>query len=139
MLIKKEQVYFRLPKMEKFDAIRLAGEKLMEHGYVEAEYIKSMIEKEETDITYIGNGIAIPHGKFEAKNFVNKSGIVILHFPEGIMYGLDVAYILIGIAATIDDHMGILTDIAIKLSDEETVEKLINIDSLEKFVAEFNS
>ena len=139
MLILKEYVYFDMPQMSKMDAIRLAGEKLVEHEFVTPEYVLSMIEKEKTDVTYIGNGIAIPHGKLEAKKYVKKSGIVVLHFRDGIMYDEEKANIVIGIAATKDDHIDMLTEIAIKLSDEDVVLKLVNSDSLDDFILEFNA
>src|SRR5699024_8570589 len=115
MNIKEEYVYFGLESIPREDAIILAGEKLVEHGFAQEPYIQSMLDKEKTDQTYIGNGIAIPHGLNEAKKFVKKSGVVILHFPQGIEYGDNKVYILIGIAGSNSDHLGILQDIAIKL------------------------
>ena len=139
MLILKEYVYFDMPEMSKMDAIRLAGEKLVEHDFITPEYVESMIEKEKTDVTYIGNGIAIPHGKLEAKQYVKKSGIVVLHFRNGIMYDTEKAHIVIGIAATKDDHIDMLTEIAIKLSDEDVVKKLVMSGTLDDFITEFNT
>lgn len=139
MNISKDILYFNLEKMEKESAIRLAGQKLLEHGLISEEYIESMVEKEKTDDTYIGNNIAIPHGLSDAKKYVKKSGIVILHFKDSIDYdGRDVN-ILIGIAGQDGDHLEILAEIAINLSSEEKVKKLINAETEEKFLLLFNN
>lgn len=139
MLVERHQIYFDLKEMTKEEAIRFAGNKLVELGYVEFAYVDSMIEKEKSDITYIGNGIAIPHGKYEAISLVKKSGIVVLHFRNGISYDEETAYIIIGIAANADDHIGVLSDIAITLSDEHTVQELIHSSDVEDFMAILNT
>lgn len=137
MNIGKDILYFDLPKMKKEEAIKLAGEKLLEHGLIESEYIDSMLEKEKTDQTYIGNKVAIPHGTLEGKKYVKKSGIVILHFRESIDYSGNDVNLIIGIAGLDGDHLEILSEIAIKLSSEEKVENLINADSPEEFIDMF--
>lgn len=137
MNIGKDILYFDLPKMKKEEAIKLAGEKLLEHGLIGSEYIDSMLEKEKTDQTYIGNKVAIPHGTLEGKKYVKKSGIVILHFRESIDYSGNDVNLIIGIAGLDGDHLEILSEIAIKLSSEEKVENLINADSPEEFIDMF--
>lgn len=139
MHIEKSQIYFDLVEMTKEEAIRFAGKKLVEAGLVEPTYVASMIEKETTDVTYIGNGIAIPHGCYKDMSLVKKTGIVLLHFRNGILYDEDRVYIMIGIAAKANDHLGILADIAIKLSDEKVVKKLVQCSDLEQFIKVFNS
>lgn len=138
MNISKEILYFDIEKMDKESAIRLAGQKLLEHDLISEEYIESMVKKEETDDTYIGNNIAIPHGLADAKKYVKKSGIVILHFRDSIDYdGRDVN-LVIGIAGQDGDHLEILAEIAVNLSSEEKVKKLINAKSKEEFLTIFN-
>ncbi|MCR2043254.1 PTS sugar transporter subunit IIA [Anaerosalibacter massiliensis] len=138
MLIEKNIVSFDLPSMSKEEAIQLSGEKLVELGLVSEPYIQGMLEKEKTDITYIGNGVAIPHGTNESKKFVKESGIVILHFRKGIEYNSEKVFLVIGIAGAEGDHLSILSDIAIKLSNEQTVKKLIEAPDVESFVQIFN-
>ena len=139
MNINKDILYFDLEKMDKESVIRLAGEKLLEHKLISKEYIESMLEKEKTDDTYIGNNIAIPHGLSDAKKYVKKSGIVILHFRNSIDYdGRDVN-IVIGIAGQDGDHLEILAEIAVNLSSEEKVKKLINSKTEEEFLHIFNN
>lgn len=137
MKISRDILYFDLNKRNKEDAIRLAGEKLLEHGLIKVDYIDSMLEKEKRDETYIGNSVAIPHGTAEGKKFVEKSGIVILHFRESIDYNGKDVNIIIGIAGLEGEHLDILADIAINLSSEEKVKALINASSAEEFLEIF--
>ncbi|MBU5438384.1 PTS sugar transporter subunit IIA [Tissierella sp. MSJ-40] len=139
MNIDKDILYFDLPKMKKKEAIKLAGEKLLEHGLIDPEYIDSMLEKEKTDQTYIGNKVAIPHGTLEGKKYVKKSGIVILHFRDSIDYSGNDVNVIIGIAGLDGDHLEILSEIAIKLSSEEKVNNLINAGSPEEFIDIFKN
>ncbi|MBP3041042.1 PTS sugar transporter subunit IIA [Bacillaceae bacterium Marseille-Q3522] len=138
MKIEKKYVYFGLDSVSKEDAIKMSGQRLFENGFIREEYIDSMLEKEKTDITYIGNGIAIPHGLNQAKKYVNKSGIVILHFPKGVQYDDNIAYMIIGIAGSDDDHLNILQDIAVKFSDQKIVDKLVASESKDSFVKLLN-
>ncbi len=139
MKINENILYFDNEKIDKEATIRLAGEKLYEHGFIEREYIESMVEKEKTDDTYIGNNVAIPHGVADGKKFVKESGIVILHFRDSIDYDGRDANIIIGIAGKDGDHLSILADIAINLSSEEKVKSLINAPTKEEFLSIFNN
>jgi PTS system mannitol-specific IIA component len=86
-----------------------------------------MLQRDEVATTFIGNGVAIPHGVNEVKNEIKKTGIVFLQYPKGIDYGDgNTAYLVIGIAGKGDEHLEIISNLAISLEDESTVEKLIN-------------
>lgn len=138
MNINEKQILFGQKSVSKEEAIRTAGEVLFENGFIEAPYIESMLKKEESDITYIGNGIAIPHGLNEDKKYIKDSGISVIHYPDGIDYGQDQVYIVIGIAGDDSKHLEILQELAIKLSEESYVNKLIKADSLDVFLESFN-
>ena len=111
-ILLKENIRLNLNSVNKYEAIKMAGKILVDHGYVEESYIEAMIEREEDLSTYIGNGIAIPHGVGRAKKFIKKSGIVILQFPEGVDFGEEKAYLIIGIAGVGEEHLQILSNIA---------------------------
>jgi mannitol/fructose-specific phosphotransferase system IIA component len=138
MKLTKQQVGFQQESVTKIYAIKVAGEKLLENGFIEEPYIQSMLEKEKTDITYIGNGIAIPHGLNEDKKYVKKSGISVIHYPSGIQYDDDKVFLVIGIAGGDNEHLEILQNLAVKLSDEEYVENLVAAASIEEFLEIFN-
>ena len=97
-----------------------------------------MLEREKIVSTYIGMGIAIPHGVGEAKKEVKESGIVVLQYPNGVMFGDELAYLVIGIAGVGDDHLEILSNIATSLEDESLVEKLKNTKNKSDILSTFN-
>ena len=125
-ILEKRNIKVGLKNHKKADAIDLAGELLFKSGYVSEEYTEAMHRREEVLSTYIGNGVAIPHGDKISKDKIKKSGIVVLQYPEGIDYGNgDIAYLVIGIAGRDKEHLNILSDLANILEDKEIVDKLI--------------
>jgi PTS system mannitol-specific IIA component len=85
--------------------------------------------------TYMGNGVAIPHGMNEYKKEILESGIVIAQYPDGVDFGDgNTAYIVIGIAGKGDEHMEILSKIALTVQFEENVERLRNAKSPEEII-----
>ena len=126
-ILKKENIKLGLENHNKEKALNLAGELLFESGYVSKGYINSMHRREEVLSTYIGNGVAIPHGDKASEGEIKKSGIVVLQYPKGIDYGNgDIAYLVIGIAGRDKEHLSILSDLANVLENKEVVDKLIN-------------
>ena len=123
-ILKKENVILGLPSVKRDEAIKRAGQMLVEGGYVSEEYINAMFEREEIVSTYIGNGIPIPHGVGKARGLIKSSGLVILQYPEGIEYNGNTAYLVIGISGKDNDHIKILANIAEQFSDEESAKKL---------------
>ncbi|UUI02360.1 PTS sugar transporter subunit IIA [Oceanobacillus jeddahense] len=111
--------------MSKEEAINLAGELLVKEGYVTPSYIGSMHQRENLTSTYIGNSIGIPHGTDESKKDILHSGITVLHFKEPIDYNGEKAQLIIGIAGRENEHISILSKLAISLAEEEVVKKII--------------
>ena len=120
------------------EAIQRAGALLVENGNVDERYVDSMFEREKSVSTYMGNAVAIPHGTNESKQWVTRSGLSIITVPEGVEYGDgEVAKLVIGIAGKGDDHLEILSKIAIVVSEEENVEKIVNARTKEELMAIF--
>ena len=127
-ILSRETVQLNTPTTSKEDAIRQAGELLVKAGHVTPDYIDGMLAREETMSTYIGNGVAIPHGQFENKENIHSTGISVVQYPAGVVWDADedeTAYLVIGIAATADDHVGILSNLAEAIEEEESAEELI--------------
>ncbi|MGB4168067.1 MAG: PTS sugar transporter subunit IIA [Tepidanaerobacteraceae bacterium] len=115
---------------DKYEAIEIVGNLLLQEGKVEASYIDAMKAREDMLSTYIGNGVAIPHGVGEAKDSIIESGISVAQFPKGVDFGDgNTAYIVIGIAGKDNEHLDILANIATVCEDEAQVEKLIKARS----------
>ena len=112
----------------------MSGEILLKNGYVEKEYIDSMLEKLQTQsfATYIGNGVAIPHGMAEGSKYVKHTGISVIQVPEGVLWNEEIAYVIVGIAANSDDHMEVLSALADAIEEEDDAKKLWKETSSEK-------
>ncbi len=134
MNINKEDIYIGLDKVSKDNAILMAGNALVNNGYVKKSYIDTMFSREKITSTYIGNGVGIPHGTDEGKKEVLQSGVVILQFKEGIEYNNEIAHLVIGIAGKGNDHLDILSELAVELSDESKVDKLVQANSADEFL-----
>lgn len=119
----------------KIEAIERAGRMLIANGYVDENYIDGMKAREEVVTTYMGNGVAIPHAMNEYKKDIKNSGIVINQYPNGVDFGDgNIAYIVIGIAGVGDEHMEILSMIALVIMNEENVERLRNAKTKEDII-----
>jgi PTS system mannitol-specific IIA component len=93
-------------------AIRRCGEVLMGTGAVDASYVDAMLERERSISTYVGEGVAIPHGTLASKDAVRRDALSFLRFPETVDWGGEPVTICIGIAARGDGHVGILAALA---------------------------
>lgn len=134
----EENIVLGLKSVSKEEAIVMTGQKLFENGYIKEEYIEAMLEREKIMTTYMGMGVAIPHGVNEAKKEILSSGIVILQFPEGIDFDGEKAYLMIGIAGVGNEHLEILSNIAIVLDDELT-ERLKDSNSKAELLEAFTN
>lgn len=120
-----ETVRLNARATDKVDATQQAGALLVRAGYVAPAYIDGMLERENVMSTYIGNGVAIPHGKFEDKKLIYHTGLSVVQLPEGVEWEAgEVAYLVIGIAARSDDHIGVLANLAEVLEEQSTVDEL---------------
>lgn len=134
--LEKKNIILGLLSVSKENAIRAAGEKLLEGGYIKGSYIESMLEREKGMSTYMGMGVAIPHGLSESQKDIKESGIVILQYPNGIKFNNDIAYLVIGLAGKGKDHLEMLSNIAINL-DDEVIEKLKISKDKQDFIEAF--
>ena len=123
-ILKIENIRTGLAPESKEEAIRRVGQILHDSGYVDISYIDAMIERENLTTTYMGMGLAIPHGTSEAKAAVRKSGIAVLQYPEGVEFGDEKAHLIIGIAGVGDSHLEILAKVSEALEDEEVLDRL---------------
>ena len=126
-----------LKSVSKEEAIEAAGKLLNKLGYVNESYIPAMLERERTVSTYMGLGVAIPHGTSSAKGEVKKTGIVLLQYPEGIDFGDEKAYLVFGIAGIGDEHLDLLAKIGTVIEDEANLAKLKNAKTAEEVLAMF--
>ena len=130
----KESIQTNKSFTDNKEATVAAGKILHENGYVQQEYIGSMLKKLETQsfATYIGNGVAIPHGMAEGSKYVKNTGISIIQVPNGVEWNEERAYIVVGIAANSDDHMNVLASLADAIEDPNEAKKLWSESSADR-------
>lgn len=127
-VLAKDNILTGLKTESKNDAILRAGHLLEQKGYVRKGYAEAMLKRENESTTYMGMGIAIPHGTDEAKKDIIRSGIVILQYPEGVDFGDEKAYLIAGIAGKGDEHIEILASLGETFEDEDKLKALMSAE-----------
>lgn len=123
-VLDRKYIRLGLDSVDRDQAIDAAGELLIERGLATAAYVAAMHERETTVSTFLGNGVALPHGTFEAKGEVLGTGVVVLQYPEGVEWPNGVAYLVIGLAARGEEHVEVLSQLADVLQDEVLAKEL---------------
>jgi PTS system mannitol-specific IIA component len=108
----------------KEEAIRLCGEALVSIGAAEPGYVDTMLAREQTISTYVGEGVAIPHGTLDGKALVKRDALAVLRFPGGVDWDGEQVIVCVGIAAAGDGHVELLAALAEILLDEEQAQQL---------------
>ncbi|BBH63434.1 hypothetical protein ACTI_01190 [Actinoplanes sp. OR16] len=108
----------------KEDAIRQCGAVLKDVGAVEPGYIDTMLAREKSISTYVGEGVAIPHGTLDGKALVKRDALAVLRFPDGVDWDGERVSVCVGIAAAGDGHVELLAALAEVLLDEDRARSL---------------
>ncbi len=134
----EKDIFLGLTAQNKEEAIRFAGQKLVDNGYVKPVYIEAMLERERLTSTYLGESIAVPHGTIEAKDSVINTGIVFCQYPAGVKFGEeadDKAKIVIGIAARNNEHLDVIAKLTNALDDPNIIAKLSSTTRFDEVLA----
>jgi phosphocarrier protein len=98
---------------------------LTDTGHTRPAYLHGMRDREGQISTYLGNGIAIPHGTPQSRDSVLKTGVKVLACPQGVDWGeAQTTYLIVGIAAQDNEHLDILRQLTHALSDDRVPEAL---------------
>ncbi len=97
------------------DAIRQVGALLVAAGSVEHDYIRQMLDRERAVSTYVGEGIAMPHGTLGARDDVIVEGLSVLVLKEPVPWGGESVNVVIGIAAHGRQYIALLSQLATAL------------------------
>lgn len=124
-VLKKENILLNQKFASKEEVIREVGKIMQESGYVDHEYTKGMLDRENEAPTHFGIGLAIPHGTNETKAAIKKSGLVVFTIPEGVKWDDETVKLVIGIAGVGDEHLSILSNVATKIDNEEIVNDIV--------------
>lgn len=111
------------------DAITEAGRLLVAAGAVDDSYVEAMHERETSVSTYMGNGLAIPHGTNEAKPTIRRTAISFVRYDEPIDWKGQPAEFVVGIAGAGDDHLSVLSSLAGIFTDDDAIDRLRSASS----------
>jgi len=125
-ILSKDRISLQASAADKADAIRKAGDLLVKSGCVLPEYVEGMLTREQSMSTSLGNGVAIPHGVYENREHILQTGISVVQLTQGVDWDEgEKVYMVIGIAATADEHVGVLSNLADVIEDEESLAELL--------------
>jgi PTS system mannitol-specific IIA component len=118
---------------DRTEAIRRAGEVLVESGAVEPAYVQSMLAREESVSTYVGEEVAIPHGTLEGRSLIKRDALSFIRFAEPVDWGgAGAVTVAIGIAAKGDGQVEVLAELANILLDPDRAQALRDAGSPEE-------
>lgn len=109
---------------DKWDALRQSGALLEELGVVDDGYAAAILERETQISTYMGEGVAIPHGTDQARALVRRTALGFIQYPDGVDWDGETVYLCIPIAASGDEHVGVLSALAEILVDDTSAAAL---------------
>jgi PTS system mannitol-specific IIA component len=138
-LLSGDAVRLGLRASDRFDAVRLSGDVLVEIGAVDPPYIDAMLKREEQISTSLGEGFAIPHGTDESRRWIHETRLAFLQFPDGVDWGDDKVVVCIGIAALGDEHVGLLARLAEVLVVPEQAARLRMAERIEDVLSILSS
>jgi phosphoenolpyruvate-protein phosphotransferase len=131
-----DDVRLAVPAADKEAAIRAAGGLLAERGYIDPGYVESMLRRESQANTYLGGGIAIPHGMAQHRELIHRTGVAVVQLAEGVDWGGgQLVRLVVGIAARSDEHLGILAALTDVLDDPVLAEHLARTGNRDEIAA----
>ena len=131
-LLAEQSINLTAEAKDRDDAIRQAGNALLAAGAIDASYIDAMLERENSVSTFVGEGVAIPHGTLAGKDAVKNDALVLLRFPDGVDWDGNEVKVAIGIAAKGNGHIALLSQLATVLLEPEKAEALRNATTKEQ-------
>ena len=111
-----------------------AGALLVAAGAVDESYVAAMHDREASVSTFMGNGLAIPHGTNEAKSSIQRSAMSFVRYPGGIDWNGNPTTFVIGIAGVGNEHLTLLQKVAMTFSDPAQVERLEQATTTEEIL-----
>lgn len=125
-----DHILLHMEARDKWEAIEQIGQVLIRMDHVDTMFIQEMRQREQMFSTYIGNGVAIPHGIDVESKHILKPGIAIAQYPGGVDFGNgDIAYLLIAVVGHHSERLGLISHIAAIIDESETVNRLLQAKS----------
>ncbi|WP_197368094.1 HPr family phosphocarrier protein, partial [Ralstonia solanacearum] len=135
-LICAERIRLQQRATDKTGAIRAAGQLLADTGCIDPAYIDSLLRRETVANTFLGHGVAIPHGMGEDRHLIRRTGIAVLQFPDGLEWHPgQTTHLVFAIAAQSDEHITLLRRLTRLLNDDARLRQLFSTQRAEDIVA----
>jgi mannitol PTS system EIIA component len=132
-LLAEDSIRLDATAQDRFDAVRQCGAALVAAG--DESYVDAMVQREETVSTFVGEGVAIPHGTLAGKESVKRDALVVLRFPDGVDWDGNPVSVCVGIAAAGGGHIALLSQLAEILLDPAKAEQLRGATSKDQVYA----
>jgi PTS system mannitol-specific IIA component/phosphocarrier protein FPr len=137
-VLSREAIRLAQHATDKWDALRQSGALLEELGAVDEGYAAAIIEREGQISTYMGEGVSIPHGTDAARSLVRRTALGFLQYPDGVDWDGEIVYLCIPIAASGDEHVGVLSALAEILVEGDSAARLREATDVEFVLALLN-
>ena len=134
-MLQAEAVRLGLHAQDKLDALRQCGAVLVEIGAAGPEYAEAILEREASVSTYMGEGVAIPHGTDASRTHINRAALAFLQFPQGVDWNGNTVNLCIAIASRSDEHISILQSLAMVLMDSDKAQRLREATEVDEVLA----
>ncbi len=135
-IIRAELIQLGAQAQEKTSAIKAAGQLLAQAGRIDPAYIDSLLRRETVANTFLGHGVAIPHGMIEDRHLIRETGIAILQLPQGVEWNPGQrVHLVIAIAAQSDEHIALLRRLTRLLQDEARLAQLFTTGNAQDLIA----
>ncbi|HXF68205.1 MAG TPA: PTS sugar transporter subunit IIA [Thermoflexus sp.] len=131
-LLRPQAIRLQCQATGRFDAVRQAGQVLVEIGAVEPPYVEAMLERERQISTYVGEGFALPHGTDASRVWIRCPALAYLRFPHGVDWEGEQVFVCLALAIPGDEHLGLLSRLAQILMDPAKATRLRTATSVEE-------
>lgn len=141
LILESQHVYMHQQAENKDAALALCSHILQQDGLATAEYLTGLKNREGQSSTYLGQGIAIPHGTPESRHYILQTGVRLVHFPQGVIWTDtgDKVYLAVVIAAQSDEHLQVLQLLTQSLGSDDLTSALQQVQSAEEVLALLNA
>ncbi len=123
-VLSRDAIRLGLAAADKTDALRQCGALLVDIGAATQDYADALFDRERQVSTFLGEGVAIPHGTNESRVHIQRTALGFLQFPDGVDWDGNRVFVCIPIASNSDEHVDILGALAEVLMDPDSAEKL---------------
>ena len=138
ILLEQKNIVLNCKSVTPEEAIKAVGKLMVESGYCAEGYVQGMIDRNESFPVAIGSHVAIPHGTNESRDFIQKTGLVVMTYPNGIQWDEETVRLVIGIASTGEEHLDILNRIVEVCETEEDTDALVDNATVEDLYKKLN-